>query len=64
MGAYRETLVVERFLFEAFCALFLVADVSLRNIRSNSSGYPGQSRPDFLQLPHPGPRPSSHCSVG
>lgn len=44
---------------EVFLAFFAMALFSSRNTRSNSSGYPGQSRPDFLQLPQVG-RFSSH----
>jgi hypothetical protein len=45
-----------------FFALRAIALFSSRKTRSNSSGYPGQSRPDFLQLPQVG-RFSSHCAV-
>jgi hypothetical protein len=47
---------------DVFFALRAIALFSSRNTRSNSSGYPGQSRPDFLQLPHVG-LSSLHCGT-
>jgi hypothetical protein len=47
----------------ALCALRFTAKVSLRKMRSNSSGYPGHARFDFLHCVHVG-RTSSHCVIG
>lgn len=47
---------------DVFLAFLAIALFSSRKTRSKSSGNPGQSRPDFLQLPHVGFL-SSHCST-
>lgn len=46
---------------EDFRALLAIALFSSRKTRSKSSGYPGHTRADFLQLPHIGLF-SSHCA--
>lgn len=52
-------LLLDRVVPEDFLAFFAIALFSSRKTRSKSSGYPGHTRADFLQLPHVG-RFSSH----
>lgn len=54
--------VLDEALENALWARLLTAAVSLRKMRSNSSGYPGHARLDLRHCVHEG-RTSSHCCM-